>query len=60
MMICKILHDRGRLDMYVSKHCIAEPSANEANNIGIDACAQEAHSSSGAKQASGHIRGQEA
>ena len=44
-------HDGFRLDVKVAKHLVAVPSAQEANDVAVNAGTEESHGPGGTKRA---------
>ena len=51
----KAFHKGVGLEVEVSQHLIRSPSADEADDVGVDVSTKERHSAGGAKRASGDV-----
>jgi hypothetical protein len=47
----EVSHDGFSLDVKVAKHLVAAPSAQEANDVAVNAGAEESHGPGGTKRA---------
>ena len=55
----KVMDEGQGLSVEVTKHGVGFPSANEADDIAVDAAAEEGHGTAGAKAAGGDSGGRE-